>query len=104
MTEQIKRMKHLKVKHEEKNVEDGLSKHLADSIRMIQLLRNYLIQNIYHVHKSVRFGLASNGFQLYYNMDSQYSFWSATFVPYNLPSWMCMKYFYFMMVLLIRRK
>ncbi|KAL0285199.1 UNVERIFIED_CONTAM: hypothetical protein Scaly_2825500 [Sesamum calycinum] len=41
--------------------------------------------------RSVRIGLASDGFNPFGNMSTSYSIWPVLLVPYNLPPWMCMK-------------
>ncbi|XP_056685878.1 uncharacterized protein [Spinacia oleracea] len=40
---------------------------------------------------SVRFGLASDGFNPYRLMNTTYSTWPVMLIPYNLPPWLCMK-------------
>ncbi|XP_021756658.1 uncharacterized protein LOC110721778 isoform X1 [Chenopodium quinoa] len=41
--------------------------------------------------RSVRLGLASDGFNPYRLMSSNYSTWPGVLIPYNLPPWLCMK-------------
>ncbi|XP_056690171.1 uncharacterized protein [Spinacia oleracea] len=41
--------------------------------------------------RSVRLGLASDGFNPYRLMNTTYSTWPVVLIPYNLPPWLCMK-------------
>ncbi|KAG8478731.1 hypothetical protein CXB51_028571 [Gossypium anomalum] len=41
--------------------------------------------------QNVRLGLASDGFNPYKIMSTSYSIWPVVLVPYNLPSWICVK-------------
>ncbi|XP_056685729.1 uncharacterized protein [Spinacia oleracea] len=41
--------------------------------------------------RSVRLGLASDGFNPYRLMNTSYSTWPVMLIPYNLPPWLCMK-------------
>ncbi|KAG8503213.1 hypothetical protein CXB51_001205 [Gossypium anomalum] len=41
--------------------------------------------------RSVRLGLASDGFNPYKIMSTSYSNWPVVLVPYNFPPWLCMK-------------
>ncbi|XP_056695364.1 uncharacterized protein [Spinacia oleracea] len=41
--------------------------------------------------RSVRLGLASDGFNPYRLMNTTYSTWLMMLIPYNLPPWLCMK-------------
>ncbi|XP_035546566.1 uncharacterized protein LOC109010822 [Juglans regia] len=50
---------------------------------------------------NVRLGLASDGFNPFNNMAKPYSIWPVILVPYNLPSWLCMKDQFFMTSLII---
>ena len=51
--------------------------------------------------RNVRLGLATDGFNPFGNMSNCYSTWPVILVPYNMPSWRCMKENFFMMSLLI---
>ncbi|KAK2652615.1 hypothetical protein Ddye_012471 [Dipteronia dyeriana] len=51
--------------------------------------------------RNVRLGIASDGFNPFGNMSNSYSMWPVFVVPYNLPTWKCMKDPFFMMSLLI---
>nr|XP_029150768.1 uncharacterized protein LOC112770380 [Arachis hypogaea] len=41
--------------------------------------------------RSVCLALASDGFNPYGSMSSKYQIWPVVLIPYNLPSWICMK-------------
>lgn len=41
--------------------------------------------------RSVRLGLASDGFNPFHTMSSTYSTWPVMLIPCNLPPWLCMK-------------
>ncbi|XP_057550615.1 uncharacterized protein LOC130828670 [Amaranthus tricolor] len=49
--------------------------------------------------RNVRLGLACDGFQPFNN--SQHSIWPVVLIPYNFPSWLCMKPYSFMLSLLV---
>ena len=51
--------------------------------------------------RNVRLGLATDGFNLFGNMNNNYSVWPVILIPYNLPPWLVMKVSYFMLSLLI---
>ncbi|XP_021846453.2 uncharacterized protein [Spinacia oleracea] len=54
--------------------------------------------------RSVRLGLASDGFNPYRLMNTSYSTWPVILIPYNLPPWLCMKSTSFILSLLIPGK
>ena len=51
--------------------------------------------------RNVRFGLATDGFNPFGNMNNNYSMWPVILIPYNLLPWLVMKEPYFMLFLLI---
>ena len=51
--------------------------------------------------RNVRLGLASDGFNPFGNMSTSYSIWPVVLMPYNLPSWKCMKDPYMLLSLFI---
>jgi hypothetical protein len=51
----------------------------------------------------VRLGLASDGFNPFKSMYPSYSIWPVVMVTYNLPPWLCMRYAFMMLTLLIPR-
>ncbi|XP_021863694.2 uncharacterized protein [Spinacia oleracea] len=54
--------------------------------------------------RSVRLGLASDGFNPYRLMNTNYSTWPVILIPYHLPPWLCMKPSSFILSLLIPGK
>jgi hypothetical protein len=50
--------------------------------------------------RNIRLRLAFNGFNPFKNTSVSQSTWPVEFIPYNLPSWMCMKLPYFTLSLL----
>lgn len=85
--------------YEDKCVDDGLLRHLADSEEWKNFDKNYPLFT--QEPRKVRLGLATNGFNPFGNMSNSYSMWPVILMPYNLPPWMCMKEQFFMMSLLI---
>jgi hypothetical protein len=51
--------------------------------------------------RNIRFGLATDGFNLYNNMSTNYNMWHVFVIPYNFTHWDCMEQSNFMMSLLI---
>ncbi|CAL9018536.1 unnamed protein product [Prunus brigantina] len=51
--------------------------------------------------RNLRLALSSNGFNPHSSLSSRYSCWSVILVTYNLPSWLCMKWKFMMLTLLI---
>ena len=51
----------------------------------------------------MRLALTTDGFNPFGTMSNNYSMWPVVLVPYNMPSWKCMKESFFMMSLLIPR-
>ncbi|XP_062164999.1 uncharacterized protein LOC133871588 [Alnus glutinosa] len=51
--------------------------------------------------QNVRLGLASDGFNPFWNMSTSHSTWPVMLVPYNLPPWVCMKQPYFILSMII---
>ncbi|XP_073101409.1 LOW QUALITY PROTEIN: uncharacterized protein [Elaeis guineensis] len=85
--------------HEEKRINDGILRHPANSFAWKSFDDKY--KSFSADPRSVRLGLASDGFQPFGNMSTPHSIWPVVLIPYNLPPWQCMKDPYFMMTLLI---
>ena len=51
--------------------------------------------------RSVRLGLASDGFNPFGMLNVTYTTWPVILMPYNLPPWLCFKQSYWMMAMLI---
>ncbi|KAL0337734.1 UNVERIFIED_CONTAM: hypothetical protein Scaly_2048500 [Sesamum calycinum] len=76
--------------HKEKLVhENDVMRHPADSELWRDFDKKYPL--FADDPRSVRIGLASDGFNPFGNMSTSYSIWPVLLVPYNLPPWMCMK-------------
>ena len=83
----------------EKHVDDGIMRHLTD----IEEWKEFDLQHLDFALEphNVRLGLATYGFNLFGNMNNNYSIWPVILIPYNLPPWLVMKEPYFMLSLLI---
>ena len=51
--------------------------------------------------RNIRFGLSTNGMNLFGEMSSGHNTWPVTICIYNLPPWLCMKRKFIMMPILI---
>ncbi|XP_027167265.1 uncharacterized protein LOC113767387 [Coffea eugenioides] len=85
--------------HEEERIKDGKLRHPADSLAWKHF--NDRHPSFASDPRNVRVGLAADGFNPFKAMNNKYSTWPVILVPYNLPSWMCMKQTSFMLCLLI---
>ncbi|XP_019264215.1 PREDICTED: uncharacterized protein LOC109241851 [Nicotiana attenuata] len=85
--------------HKEERVDDGILRHPSDAMAWKSFDEKH--PSFSAELRNVRLGLASDGFQPYGNMSSNHTIRPVVLVPYNLPSWDCMKSEYFMMTLLI---
>jgi hypothetical protein len=54
--------------------------------------------------RSLRLGIATDGFNLFGQMTNSYSIWPVIVVPYKFPPWMCMDQSNYMLALLIPGK
>ena len=82
-----------------KRVDDGIMRHLANSKEWKEFdlkHHGFALEPC-----NVRLGLATNGFNLFGNMNNNYSIWPVILIPYNLSPWLVMKDLYFMLSLLI---
>ena len=75
--------------HAEERTDDGVFRHPADSLAW----KDFDRRNIDYSNdcRSVRLGLASDGFNTFRTMNIVHSIWPIVLIPYNLPPWMCMK-------------
>ncbi|XP_021750776.1 uncharacterized protein LOC110716190 [Chenopodium quinoa] len=69
--------------------DDGIIRHPADGEAWKKFDEKYL--EFAADPRSVRLGLASDGFNPYRLMNTNYSTWPVVLIPYNLPPWLCMK-------------
>ena len=75
--------------HHEGRTKDGMLRHPADSLQWKEFDDRH--PDFASDVRSVRFGLASDGFNPFRTLSSTYSTWPVILIPYNLPPWMCMK-------------
>ena len=52
--------------------------------------------------RNIRFGLSTDGMNTFGEWGSSHSTWPVTLYMFNLPSWLCMKRKYMMMLVLIK--
>ncbi|KAL0329093.1 UNVERIFIED_CONTAM: hypothetical protein Sradi_4896000, partial [Sesamum radiatum] len=85
--------------HKEKLVhENDVMRHPADSELWRDFDKKYPL--FADDPRSVRIGLASDGFNPFGNMSTSYSIWPVILVPYNLPPWMCERPFLLLSMLI----
>ncbi|WMV09018.1 hypothetical protein MTR67_002403 [Solanum verrucosum] len=85
--------------HHEEHNKDGLLRHPADSEAWKSFDCRYL--EFAKDPRNVRLELTSDGFNPFGTMRTAHSTWPVILMPYNLPSWMCMKKKFFILSLLI---
>ncbi|XP_028051175.1 uncharacterized protein LOC114255823 [Camellia sinensis] len=85
--------------HVEGRIDDGKMRHPADS----PVWKNFdtLYPKFASEPRNVRLGLAADGFNPFKAMNVAHSSWPIIVMPYNLPTWLCMKQPHMMMILLI---
>ncbi|XP_040957738.1 uncharacterized protein [Gossypium hirsutum] len=75
--------------HHDGRTDDGKMRHPVDSLAWKSFDNKY--PSFASDPRSVRLGLASDGFNPFKIMSTAYSTWPVVLVPYNLPPWICMK-------------
>ncbi|KAE8734333.1 hypothetical protein F3Y22_tig00000773pilonHSYRG00216 [Hibiscus syriacus] len=75
--------------HHDGRTEDGLLRHHADSLAWKSFDNKY--PSFARDPRNFRLGLATDGFNPFKIMSTSYSTWPVVLVPYNFPSWICMK-------------
>ncbi|XP_040948543.1 uncharacterized protein [Gossypium hirsutum] len=75
--------------HHDGRTDDGLLRHPTDSLAWKSFDNKF--PGFASDPRSVRLGLASDGFNPFKIMSTAYSTWPVVLVPYNLPLWICMK-------------
>ncbi|KAK5845753.1 hypothetical protein PVK06_001969 [Gossypium arboreum] len=75
--------------HHDQRTDNGLLRHPADSFAWKSFDNKF--PSLASDPRSVRLGLASDGFNPFKIMSTSYSTWPVVIVPYNLPPWLCMK-------------
>ncbi|XP_021717375.1 uncharacterized protein LOC110685200 [Chenopodium quinoa] len=82
--------------------DDKILRHPADGVAWKKFDEKY--KEFSADPRSVRLGLASDGFNLYRLMNTNYNTWPVVLIPYNLPPWICMKSASFILSLIIPGK
>ncbi|XP_057518337.1 uncharacterized protein LOC130799249 [Amaranthus tricolor] len=88
--------------HDECRHDDGILKHSADGQAWKEF--NVRYPEFSNDARSVRLGLASDGFNPYRLMNMTYSIWPIILIPYNLSPWLCMKPSSFILSMIIPGK
>ena len=78
---------------------DGKIRHPVDSVAWELIDKKW--PEFAMDSRNLRFGLATDSFNPFFNMSSRYSCWSVMLVTYNLRPWLCMKKENIMLTLLI---
>ncbi|KAG8501221.1 hypothetical protein CXB51_003352 [Gossypium anomalum] len=85
--------------HNDQWTDDGLLRHPADSLAWKSFDSKF--PSFASDPRNVRLGLAADGFNPFKIMSTSYSTWPVVLVPYNLPPWICMKQFSFILSMII---
>lgn len=85
--------------HNEEHIKDGALRYPADSIAWKDFHSRH--DHFLKEFRNVRLGLASDGFNPFGTLNSQYSCWHIVLIPYNLPPWLCTKESYLFLSILI---
>nr|GFA63928.1 hypothetical protein [Tanacetum cinerariifolium] len=75
--------------HDTGRTKDGKLRHPADGLAWSAFNDRY--SQFASDPRSVRLGLASDGFNPFGTMSTSHSTWPVLLIPYNLPPWICMK-------------
>nr|KJB67116.1 hypothetical protein B456_010G175300 [Gossypium raimondii] len=75
--------------HHDGRTDDELLRHPADFLAWKSFANKF--PGFASDPRSVRLGLASDGFNPFKIMSTAYSTWPVVLVPYNLPPWICVK-------------
>ena len=75
--------------HDIGRTKDGKLRHPADGLAWSAFNDRY--SEFASDPRSVRLGLASDGFNPFRTMSTSHSTWPVLLIPYNLPPWICMK-------------
>ena len=75
--------------HMEESNEDGVMRHPRDGKAWKTFDTTF--PDFASDPRNVRLGLASDGFNPFGNMSTNYSIWPVVLIPYNLPPWLCVK-------------
>ncbi|KAK1644553.1 hypothetical protein QYE76_062358 [Lolium multiflorum] len=75
--------------HNDGRTKDDVMRHPADSPTWKNFDSKY--RTFSKEPRNIRFGLATDGFNPFRNMNLSYSIWPIILIPYNFPPWICMK-------------
>ncbi|KAK1668728.1 hypothetical protein QYE76_056887 [Lolium multiflorum] len=75
--------------HNDGRTKDEVMRHPADSPAWKNFDSRY--RSFSKEPRNIRFGLATDGFNPFRNMNLSYSIWPIILIPYNFPPWICMK-------------
>ena len=85
--------------HKEERKKDSMLRHPVDGSQWRKIDRTYPEFEL--DARNIRFGLSTDGMNLFGEMSSGHSTWPVTLCMYNLPPWLCMKRKFIMMPVLI---
>jgi hypothetical protein len=74
-------------------------RHPADSLAWKHVNKEY--KDFAKEPRNIRLGLAADGFNPFGMLNVTYTTWPVILIPYNLPTWLCLKQPYWMMFMLI---
>nr|AAX92860.1 transposon protein, putative, CACTA, En/Spm sub-class [Oryza sativa Japonica Group]ABA92603.1 transposon protein, putative, CACTA, En/Spm sub-class [Oryza sativa Japonica Group] len=86
--------------HAEERQQDGMLRHPADGSQWRNIDRKF--KDFGKDARNIRFGLSTDGMNLFGEMSSGHSTWPVTMCIYNLPPWLCMNRKYIMMPIIIQ--
>jgi hypothetical protein len=85
--------------HKEMRKQDNMLRHPADGSQWRKVDRTF--PTFADDARNIRFGLSMNGMNPFSEQSSGHSIWPVTLCIYNLPPWLCMKWKFVMMPVLI---
>ena len=86
--------------HKEERKQDSMLRHPADGSQWRKIDRTYT--DFALDARNIRFSLSTDGMNPFGEMSSGHSTWPVTLCIYNLPPWLCMKWKFIMMPILIQ--
>ncbi|KAK8949046.1 hypothetical protein KSP39_PZI005941 [Platanthera zijinensis] len=75
--------------HKERHRDDGNLRHPADAFAWKSFDEKH--SEFSSDARNIRLGLASDGFNPFGIISTNYSVWPVVLIPYNMPPWLCMK-------------
>lgn len=88
--------------HHEKRNKDGKMRHPTDGKAWQEFDARH--PNFSSDPRNVRLALSSDGFNPFRTMSLSHNTWPVVLMCYNLPYWMCLKFEYFMLTMIIPGK